>query len=68
MDTDPPLLKKKYQPVFRIRIDLKPDPAFLVNTDPDSDPGLIMTKMKEFFFFKNLISIFQSIIGLKDTD
>ena len=50
--------------VFRIRIDLKtdPDPAFEVYTDPDSDPGFFLTKMKENFF-ENFISIFQSLIA-----
>jgi len=42
-------------PVFWIRIELTtdPDPAFWVNTDPDSDPGFFVTKMKQKYFSKN---------------
>jgi len=52
--------------VLRIRIDLNtdPDPAFKAKTDPDSDPGIFLTKMKEFFFLPKTITFFQSLIAL----
>jgi len=53
--------------VFRIRIDLNtdPDPAFQVNTDPDSDPGFFMTKMIEKILFEEKKFFFQSQLAIK---
>jgi len=59
--------------VFRIRIDLNtdPDPAFEVNSDPDSDSGFFMNKIIEifcstfFFLFQSQIAINTFVEGFQ---